>query len=159
MHAVTSVPTVLAVDDEPANLLVVDAALSPLGYEVVTVSTPADAERFAALARPDLVLLDLMMGSDSGIEVCQRWRELPEWDAVPIVLLTAMSAGSFRTAGLVAGADDYLEKPIDVDELQRLARRWVATGRRHAVRPATGVTSGADLTRAMRRAASPRSMA
>jgi CheY-like chemotaxis protein len=119
---------VLVVDDEPANRAVVRTALEPLGYEVVAVGDAAAAARLMTGVPPCLVLLDVVLPGDSGIEVCRRWRTRPEWDAVPIVLLTALTAGAYRSLGLAAGADDFLQKPLEEDALVALAGRWADAG-------------------------------
>jgi DNA-binding response OmpR family regulator len=148
-------PLVLAVDDEPANLLVIEAALAPLGFDVLAAPDAATARRETQATRPDVVLLDVMMPRESGIEACRSWRASRAWDEVPIVLLTALSAEEHRVAGLGAGADDFLEKPIDPDALERTARRWAATGRSVGPLPLDG-DEGEQLADAMERAARPR---
>ena len=148
-------PIVLAIDDEPANLLVIEAALGPLGFEVFAAADAAAAEPHIEEIRPDVVLLDVMMPGESGIDACRRWRDLGEWDRVPVVLLTALSAEGHRVGGLAAGADDYLEKPIDPDALERTVRRWVATGRSVGPLPSDG-DEGERLAYAMERATRPR---
>ena len=148
-------PAVLAVDDEPANLLVIEAVLEPLGYDIRTALDPTAARALMAEERPDVLLLDVMIPGESGIEACRRWRASAEWDGLPIVLLTALRADDHRAAGLAAGADDFLEKPIDVDALGRTVARWAATGRRSGPLPAAGDPASA-LARAMARAAAQR---
>lgn len=152
MHRAATTPTVLVIDDEPGNLMVVDAALSPVGFEVVGVRDSAEAERFMALSRPDVVLLDVMLGGENGVDVCRRWRAQPAWDALPIILVTGLDAGGHRMSALAAGADDYVEKPIDVEHLHRLVRRWVATGRHSGPVPSEG-DGALALAAAMERAA------
>lgn len=144
-------PSVLAVDDVPANLLVIEAALRPLGFDVRSAASASDARAMALHHHPDLVLLDVMMPRESGIEACRRWRTDASWDGTPIVLLTALRADEHRVGGLAAGADDFLEKPIDVDALIRTTRRWSATGRHQGEVEASG-----DLRDAMHRAATQR---
>jgi DNA-binding response OmpR family regulator len=131
-------PLVLAVDDEPVNLAVIEGALAPLGYRVVCV---ADAD--AAMAemlhiRPDVVLLDVMMPGESGLDLCRRIRSHVRLGDVPIVLVTALGAADSRTPGLLSGADDYIEKPIDVDELAHRVRSIVA--RTQDLRPTAAAT-------------------
>jgi DNA-binding response OmpR family regulator len=147
-------PVVLAVDDEPANLLVIEAALSPLGFEVFSAADAESADQLADRRRPDVVLLDVMMPGESGVDACRRWRADEQWHGTPIVLLTALSAADHRMSGLSAGADDYLEKPIDPDALARIARRWAATGRSIGPVPTSG-DDAVRLTEAMLRAARP----
>lgn len=127
MTAVSARRTVLVIDDEPANRAAIRTALEPLGYEVVAVADAAAAS-LSPIVPPCLVLLDMVLPGDSGIEVCRRWRTRPEWDTVPIVLLTALTAGAYRSLGLAAGADDFLQKPIEADAVVALAERWAGVG-------------------------------
>jgi CheY-like chemotaxis protein len=153
MYKVASSPTVLVVDDEPANHLVVEGALSPFGIEVVSVRSSAEAEGFLTLSQPDLVLLDVLLAGEDGIDVCRRWRGRPEWEELPIILVTGLAASSHRREALGAGADDYVEKPIDIDQLHRLVRRWVATGRHRGSLSVVDSEGGGALGVAMERAA------
>lgn len=153
METIASPPTVLVVDDDPGNLLFLDAALTPLGYDVIEVRTVAAAERFLTTCRPQLVLLDVYLPGECGIEACRRWRANRAFDEVPIILVTASAARDQRADGLTAGADDYLEKPVEVDTLQRVAQRWIATGRRSGEVPGTSDDDGQALAEAMQRAA------
>jgi DNA-binding response OmpR family regulator len=143
---------VLVVDDDPANLMVVEAALVPSGYTVVTAGSAEDARAMMLATQPRMVLLDVMMPGESGTQACRTWRESAQWDHVPIVLLTALLASDHRSTGLAAGADDFLEKPIDLDELLRTVARWTATGRQPRTLPAVNSIS-AELRSAMNRLA------
>ncbi len=125
-------PTVLVVDDEEANLHLIEDTLVPLGWTVVSCIDARAAGQFLAGARPHLVLLDSVMPEESGIEVCRRWRARRLLDNVPIILLTSITAPAYRSLGFVAGANGFLEKPLDADALVRLARRW-ANGRGEAL--------------------------
>lgn len=103
----------LLVDDEPLNLLALEAFLSPLGHEIITA--PGGREAVAAFERlpPDLVMLDLMMPGFDGIAVLKHVRAHPKLCDTPVILLTAHSDREHRLRGLEAGADEFLEKPID----------------------------------------------
>lgn len=118
---------ILLVDDEPALLRSVARSLRFEGY---TVSTAGDGpEALVALAdcRPDAVILDLMLPTLGGLEICRRMRSAGE--VVPILMLTARDAVTDRVTGLDAGADDYLPKPFAYEELlarlRALLRRTV----------------------------------
>ena len=119
----------LAVDDEPANLTVIGAALFGENYELRLAESAGQARQVLASWLPDLMLLDVMMPGESGVELCADLRRDPVVDRVPIVLVTALGAADHRTAGLAAGADDFIEKPIDIDELLARTASWVARGR------------------------------
>jgi len=108
--------TLLAVDDIPQNLRVLDAILTPRGYRVITAASGAEALQKVADEHPDLLLLDIVMPGMSGYEVCRRLREQPETRMLPIVMVTA-SAHEEKVAAIEAGADDFVSKPIDQSEL------------------------------------------
>jgi len=106
-------PRILVVDDNPNNVDILKTRLESHGYEIVTA---ADGE--AALIRavedaPDLILLDLMMPGVDGLEVCRRLKSNRNVPFTPIVIITAKSDAKDVIAGLGAGADEYLTKPVD----------------------------------------------
>ena len=106
-------PRILVVDDNATNIKVLQIRLAAEGYDVVTA---ADGEEALAAAReqlPDLILLDIMMPRLDGIEVCKRLRADPTFPFTPIILVTAMADTKDVVAGLEAGGDEYLTKPID----------------------------------------------
>jgi len=122
---------VLVVDDEPALLRAVGAALKARDYEVATVGTGQAAIDAIALAPPDVVVLDLGLPDLDGIEVCRRVRE---WSDVPIVVLSAEGSEARKVLALDQGADDYVTKPFSTAEL--LARIRVALRHRtHVASP------------------------
>jgi putative two-component system response regulator len=92
------------------------------GYAVRTACNGADALQMASDAAPDLVLLDVVMPGMSGVEVCREFKKRSSTRLVPVVLVTASQERGHRLAGLEAGADDFLNKPIDVAEFQTRVR-------------------------------------
>ncbi|MDH3499761.1 MAG: response regulator [Acidimicrobiia bacterium] len=120
---------VLAIDDEPHNLTVIEAALAPYGYEIAVARDAKEGREVAHGRTPHLVLLDVMMPGESGIDVCRSWRQAAVLEYTPIVLVTALGADDHRTEGLLAGADDFIEKPFDIDALVDRVRWWLAIGR------------------------------
>lgn len=116
---------ILAVDDEPANLSLVDRAFRREGFEqVLTFLNPQDALASYAEMKPDLVLLDLMMPGVDGYELLESFRRLTAAnDYLPVLVLTADSTMNARLRALSLGANDVLLKPYDVAEL--LMRSWV----------------------------------
>lgn len=116
---------ILAVDDEPANLSLVDRAFRREGFEtVVTFLNARDALSDFAARPPDIVLLDLMMPGVDGYELLEGFRRLTDADDyLPILVLTADSTMKARLRALSLGANDVLLKPYDVAEL--LMRSWV----------------------------------
>jgi two-component system KDP operon response regulator KdpE len=115
------VTSVLIVDDEPAMLRVLRAALDARGYEVRTAMTGEQAITAVATHAPDLVMLDLGLPDIDGVEVCRRIRS---WSQVPILVLSAEGSDDRKVRALDEGADDYVTKPFSMPEL--LARVRVA---------------------------------
>lgn len=110
--------TILVVDDEPINLQVVANHLSLQNYGIVQANSGIEAlEKIHNGLRPDLILLDIMMPKMSGYQVCQKIREQFPASEMPVVMLTAKNQVSNLVAGLDAGANDYLTKPVLKNEL------------------------------------------
>jgi adenylate cyclase len=108
--------TVLAVDDQPVNLRVLEAVLGPRGYHVVTAAAGKEALTTLEELDVDLVLLDIVMPALDGYEVCRRIRARERTAYLPVVMITA-SGSQQRLAALEAGADDFVTKPFDQAEL------------------------------------------
>ncbi|MGH2520883.1 MAG: response regulator transcription factor [Longimicrobiales bacterium] len=106
--------TILVVDDDPRMRGVLSRGLRFEGYNVQLAADGPEALQIARTAPPDLVVLDIMLPGIDGIEVCRRLRQGTN---APILMLTARDAVPDRIAGLDSGADDYLVKPFDFDEL------------------------------------------
>ncbi len=107
-------PLALAVDDEPGILKLIKLELASQGFRVVTASNGEDALRLAEEQRPDVVLLDILMPEVSGLEVMRRLRERSN---IPVILITAKDGDTDKVKGLELGADDYIVKPFNPDEL------------------------------------------
>jgi class 3 adenylate cyclase len=108
---------ILVVDDTPQNVKLLADLLQAKGYGVTTAADGESAlERLKAEA-PDVVLLDVMMPGLSGYEVCERIRADPRTALLPVVLVTALDPQEERVRGIEAGADDFLSKPINQQEL------------------------------------------
>jgi adenylate cyclase len=107
--------TILVVDDIPANVRLLEAVLEPRGYDVVSAPDGEAALELVGSAKPDLVLLDVMMPKLDGYAVCQRLRERDETAVLPVIMVT--SSGAEKTKAIEAGADDLIEKPFSHDEL------------------------------------------
>lgn len=115
-------PTVLLVEDEPAQREVLAYNLAAEGYNVMQAQDGEEALMLAAEQLPDLIVLDWMMPNVSGIEVCRRLKSRPETRGVPIIMLSARSEEVDRVRGLETGADDYVIKPYSVVELMARVR-------------------------------------
>jgi putative two-component system response regulator len=110
-------PLVLAVDDEYANLELLAAYLGGTGCAFNGVSDGKQALAAIAVRRPDLVLLDVVMPGMNGFEVCRRIKSDPANRLLPVVLVTSLNSVADRVRALEVGADDFLTKPIDRNEL------------------------------------------
>lgn len=108
---------ILVVDDEPDVLRLIGYSLQIEGYNVVTATNGSDALRKVAADQPDLVVLDLMLPDISGIDICQQLRENPATACLPIMMLSARTQVTDKVRCLQAGADDYVSKPVDSDEM------------------------------------------
>ena len=108
---------ILIVDDEPAARTALTALLRREGFEVSAVSDGASALAQCGSFRPDLILSDIVMPGMNGFEICRRIKATPETRLTPVVLITGLSETEDRIEGINAGADDFLSKPIDFNEL------------------------------------------
>jgi adenylate cyclase len=107
---------ILAVDDVPQNLRLMEAVLAPNGFDVVTAGTGEDALLQVLKEKPDLVLLDIMLPGIDGYEVCRRLRADPKTMFLPVVMVTASGLPE-KVKAIEAGADDFIAKPFDQPEL------------------------------------------
>ncbi|MCT7948671.1 response regulator [Ancylothrix sp. C2] len=107
---------ILVVDDSPDNVLLVQTILEEEGYDIITADNGMKALKIVEQARPDLVLLDVMMPGMDGYEVTKRIRENRKIPFIPILLITAYDQSSL-VRGLDIGADDFIRKPVELDEL------------------------------------------
>src|ERR1019366_8129388 len=102
------------VDDEQQILRALRTSLRGAGYEVETAETAEGALAAAAMRPPAAVILDLVLPDGTGVDVC---RELRKWSTAPVIVLSAVGEESEKIAALDAGADDYVTKPVGIDEL------------------------------------------
>ena len=132
--------TILVIDDEPRIAEICRDYLSAAGFEVLTAGAGRQGLALARKAKPDLVVLDLMLPELDGLDVC---RELRRESAVPIVMLTARVEESDKLVGLELGADDYVTKPFSPRELVARVR---AVLRRSEGGPATELVRAGALS-------------
>lgn len=109
--------TVLLVDDEPNILLSLKFLMQKEGYEVLVAQNGEEAMAIARQHLPDLVILDVMLPSPNGYEVCQALRADSQLAGLNILMLTAKSNPADKEKGLAMGADDYVSKPFSNREL------------------------------------------
>jgi signal transduction histidine kinase len=109
---------ILIVDDDPLGIDTLESILAGEGYEIMSAMNGVTALKKADEFLPDLILLDIMMPGMDGFEVCQRIRATPKLAEVPIIILTALDDRRSRLLGIESGADDFLTKPVDRQELR-----------------------------------------
>jgi DNA-binding response OmpR family regulator len=127
-------PLILAVDDEAGILRLIKLELTSQGFRVVVANDGEEALRLAEQQRPDIVVLDILMPDMTGLEVMRRLRERSQ---VPVILLTGKDHDEDKVRGLELGADDYLVKPFNPDELSARVRAVL----RRSVSPGSGTGS------------------
>ncbi|MFN2645284.1 MAG: adenylate/guanylate cyclase domain-containing protein [Burkholderiales bacterium] len=108
---------ILVADDTPANVRMLETRLAREGYEVRVARDGEEALALARETRPDLILLDIMMPKVDGMEVCRRLKGDASLPFTPIIMVTALADTKDIVAGLEAGGDDYLTKPLDAHAL------------------------------------------
>src|SRR5213593_5114047 len=106
-------PHILVVDDNPVNVDILRTRLAVHGYEILTAADGEEALVVARAKQPDLILLDVLMPKMDGIEVCRELRADSSLPFMPIILVTAKTDSKDVVAGLEAGGDEYLTKPVD----------------------------------------------
>jgi two-component system sensor histidine kinase ChiS len=110
---------ILVIDDEPDTADMFAEMMQLNGYKVLVSYGGVQALRLVARERPDLVMLDMMMPDVSGMDVLQFMRRDPRLEQIPVLVISARSKPSDILAGLAAGANQYLTKPVSFGELHR----------------------------------------
>ena len=126
-----NVPSVLVIDDEPDNFDVIETFLNDRDYQLYYAASGQEAIDCLNLFEPDVILLDVMMPGMDGIEVCQRIKAMPKWEALPIVMVTALTTKTELARCLTAGADDFISKPVNRLELTARVRSMLRIHRQY----------------------------
>jgi class 3 adenylate cyclase/DNA-binding response OmpR family regulator len=114
---VKDTPTILIVDDEPVLHQILQGLLAPEGYNFAFAHDGQQAIDTMAAVDPDLILSDIMMPRMTGLQLCRHLRADPDWQHIPIILVTALNSKEDIAKGLDAGANDFVNKPFDRIEL------------------------------------------
>lgn len=115
--------TILLVDDSPTEMKVMQSALQGKGFNLVTANDGEEALAKVIQQRPDMVLLDVVLPKKNGFQVCRQLKTAPETKNTKVILVTSKSQDSDRFWGLKQGADEYLTKPLNADQLLAVIQR------------------------------------
>jgi two-component system sensor histidine kinase/response regulator len=124
-------PSILVIDDEPDNFDVVETLLDSENYLIHYAPSGQQALSRLQIFQPDLILLDVMMPDLDGMEVCRRIKADKIWQAVPIIMLTALTAKEDLARCLAAGADDFISKPVNGVELRARVHSMLRIKQQH----------------------------
>ncbi len=113
---------ILVVDDERCVVDTLRIGLESDNYDVIEAYSGDGAIEKARNEAPDLILLDLMLSDITGYEICNMLRKDPMTRSIPIIMLTGLSGPSDKIVGLDMGADDYITKPFELNELKKRIR-------------------------------------
>jgi twitching motility two-component system response regulator PilH len=117
--------TVLVVDDSQAHLKMMQAAVQGRGYEVLTAVDGEEALAQASAHHPDVILLDIVLPKKNGFQVCRQLKAQPETSGIKIIMVSSKDQESDRYWGLKQGADGYITKPYQPQELLAAVERAI----------------------------------
>lgn len=121
--------TILVVDDMQANIDLLKRLLEPEGYLVLTAHDGASAIAATERYQPDLVLLDIMIPPPSGFDVCQTIKQNVSTRHIVVILITGLQHPENRLRGRSVGADDFITKPFDLEDVRTRVRKFFDYGR------------------------------
>lgn len=123
MHSKDSRPMVLLVEDSEDNRFMMKQLLEMSGYQVLEAANGEQAVAAAEKAPPDLILMDLSLPTVDGLAATRRIRRLPALKDVPIVVVSAHDTADFHAQAFASGCNEYVTKPIDIEQLEVLLKR------------------------------------
>lgn len=141
---------ILLIEDDKSIRELLRSTLEEQGYEVLAAEDGPNGLAIALQSVPHLILLDLVLPGLDGFEVCRRLRASLKTSHIPIIMLTARSSMLDKLAGLDLGADDYVTKPFDTDELLARVRAQLRRVQRSLLSPLTGLPGNAQVEEAVR---------
>ncbi|MCF4965875.1 hybrid sensor histidine kinase/response regulator [Nostoc sp. CMAA1605] len=124
-------PSILVIDDEPDNFDVIEALLFNEGYELNYAASGQRVIERLKIVQPDVILLDVMMPDVDGIEVCKHIKSHSQWQYIPIIMVTALTAKEDMVRCMAAGADDFISKPVNGLELRARVNSMLRIKRQH----------------------------
>ncbi len=140
------VKKLLIVDDDPNIFELLRVNFESIGYQILHAADGAEAIAVTNKTPPDLIILDIMIPRIDGYEVCRRLRENDSTSFIPIIVLSAKDQPADKILGLKLGADDYLTKPFNIDELiARVETRLSRTEHYLAANPLTGLPGNVSI--------------
>jgi DNA-binding response OmpR family regulator len=119
---------ILVVDDDQGTTKLLEYILSKEGYDVITLNDSYNTVSMAETHNPNLILLDLMMPSVDGLEVCRNLRAESQFTRVPIIFFTSVSDIEKKVAAFGSGASDYIVKPVHPQELKLRIKALIGNG-------------------------------
>ena len=125
LGAAISGKTVLVVEDNPDNLLVITAILTEIGVDAITATNGQEAVDIVGHTRPDLILMDIQLPHLSGLDAARQIKARPGLKDIPIIALTAKAMKGDREEALAAGCDGYLSKPVNPRQLSEIMAEWL----------------------------------
>lgn len=118
--------TILLAEDNPANVMLIRDLLSFRGYQVVVAEDGLEAIEMTSKIEPQLILMDVQMPNLDGLEATRRLKRHPRLNQIPIIILTALAMDGDRERCLDSGAEDYLSKPVKMQQLYERIDHWLA---------------------------------
>jgi twitching motility two-component system response regulator PilH len=116
---------ILIVDDVYSELQIIQNALEPLGAEIITAMDGLDAEKKIIDLRPDAVVLDVLLPQKNGFQICRDIKSSPDTKNIPIILISSKNQDSDKFWGMKQGADEYITKPFNPQELMQTVARYL----------------------------------
>lgn len=108
---------ILIVEDSPTDRAIAESVCKNNGYDVITVDEGEKALEIAAEKKPDLILLDVILPKQNGFQICRQLKKNPETESIKVILVTSKSQPSDKFWGMKQGADEYIPKPYDENDL------------------------------------------